>query len=98
MRTGGISNKNIINIIKANLECAKSWKDNNLSIFPIFICLKIINKIKDVVVAFINKWGGEEEHLALRKFSTSLNNKIFFIRPTYSPLSTKSYLYLKKII
>ncbi len=45
MRIGGKSNKNISNIIKANLECYKAWKVNGLQIHPFIIFLKPFSKI-----------------------------------------------------
>lgn len=39
MRLGGASNRNLINIIKANIECYKAWKVNNLSVNPISILI-----------------------------------------------------------
>ena len=45
MRIGGQSNKSIINIIKANIECYKAWKINSLKINPLIIFLKPLSKI-----------------------------------------------------
>jgi len=45
MRTGGQSNKNIKNIIKANIECYRAWGVNELKINPLIIFLKLILKI-----------------------------------------------------
>jgi len=45
MRVGGQSNKSIINIIKANIECYKAWKINGLEINPLIIFLKPFSKI-----------------------------------------------------
>ena len=45
MRIGGRSNKNIKNIIKANIECYKAWKINGLKINPLRIFLKPLSKI-----------------------------------------------------
>ena len=45
MRIGGQSNKNIINIIKGNIECYKSWKINGLKINPLIFFLKPLSKI-----------------------------------------------------
>lgn len=39
MRLGGASNKSVINIIKANIECYKAWKVNNLRVNPISILI-----------------------------------------------------------
>ncbi|ANV98033.1 hypothetical protein BBW65_04100 [Helicobacter enhydrae] len=51
MRIGGTSNKSFLNIIKANLECFQSWRNNKLSFFPIFIILKPIRKLISVFKA-----------------------------------------------
>jgi len=45
MRIGGQSNKSIINIIKANLECYRAWRLNGLKINPLRILLKPLFKI-----------------------------------------------------
>ena len=50
MRIGGVSNKNIKNIIYANKEVLKAWKKNGLKIpFSIFF-LKPIKKIKQFII------------------------------------------------
>ena len=41
----GASNQSIKNIIKANKECYKTWKDNRLSVFPIIFLMKPFFKI-----------------------------------------------------
>lgn len=45
MRIGGASNQNVRNIIKANTECYKAWKDNGLSISPFIFLMKPLSKI-----------------------------------------------------
>ena len=45
MRSGGQSNKNILKIIKANIESYKAWKTNFLYINPIIFLKKPISKI-----------------------------------------------------
>jgi len=45
MRTGGTSNKNLTNIIKANIECYKAWRKNKLKINPKTFLLKPLSKI-----------------------------------------------------
>lgn len=45
MRIGGESNKSIINIAKANIECYKAWGVNNLKINFLRIFLKPLSKI-----------------------------------------------------
>ena len=49
MRSGGISNKNLYQIIKANIECFRAWHDNGLKISPFIIfkkpALKLIQYI-----------------------------------------------------
>ncbi|MCD6193225.1 MAG: glycosyltransferase [Candidatus Aminicenantes bacterium] len=46
MRVGGQSNKSIINIIKANIECYKAWKINGLEVDFFRIFLKPLSKIR----------------------------------------------------
>jgi len=50
MRIGGISNKNIMRILQANMECYKAWKINNLKINPLKIFLKPLSKITQYFV------------------------------------------------
>lgn len=45
MRMGGESNQNIRNIIKANIECYKSWQENGLSVSIITIFRKLLSKV-----------------------------------------------------
>ncbi|CAC9483898.1 Glycosyl transferase, family 2 [uncultured Gammaproteobacteria bacterium] len=45
MRIGGVSNGNINNIIKANIESYKSWKVNGLKINPLSFIKKPLSKI-----------------------------------------------------
>ncbi|MFA5033573.1 MAG: glycosyltransferase family 2 protein [bacterium] len=45
MRIGGKSNKNIKNIIKANIECYNAWKINELQINPIVFFIKPLLKV-----------------------------------------------------
>ena len=45
MRAGGTSNKSISNIIKANLECYKAWKINNLKVSPFILVKKPLLKL-----------------------------------------------------
>jgi len=49
MRVGGKSNKNIKNIIKANIECYKAWKENGLKISPFFIIKKPLSKLSQLI-------------------------------------------------
>ena len=53
MRIGGKSTKSIKNIIKANIDCYKSWKINGLKINPIIIFIKPLSKISQ----FIKKYN-----------------------------------------
>lgn len=48
MRTGGESNRNIKNIIKANIESYKAWKVNGLYINPLTFILKPLSKILQI--------------------------------------------------
>ena len=45
MRVGGNSNKNLFNILRANLECYRAWKENDLDISPLFIFKKPFFKL-----------------------------------------------------
>lgn len=45
MRTGGESNRSIVNILKANMECYDAWKVNGLYINPVRFLLKPLSKI-----------------------------------------------------
>jgi glycosyltransferase len=45
MRLGGESNRNIKNIVKANMESIKAWKLNGLKVNPAFVFLKTFRKI-----------------------------------------------------
>ena len=45
MRVGGSSNENIFNILRANLECYRAWKENDLDISPLFIFKKPFSKL-----------------------------------------------------
>lgn len=46
MRLGGKSNSSVLNILKANLECYRSWGDNDLEISPLIFVRKPLSKIK----------------------------------------------------
>ncbi|MDY6934532.1 MAG: glycosyltransferase family 2 protein [Spirochaetota bacterium] len=46
MRIGGTSNRNIKNIIIANIECYKAWKVNNLQYNPLMFISKPLSKIQ----------------------------------------------------
>lgn len=45
MEYGGISNKSLKNILKANLECYRSWAENNLFQLPLIIITKPLFKL-----------------------------------------------------
>lgn len=45
MRNGGVSNKNLYHIIKANTECYRAWKKNNLKISPLIMLKKPLSKL-----------------------------------------------------
>ncbi len=45
MRMGGSSNKSLFNILKANIECYRAWKDYDLDISPFFILRKPLSKL-----------------------------------------------------
>ncbi len=46
MKIGGTSNRSVLNIIKANIECYDAWKVNGLKINPLKLLLKPLSKIK----------------------------------------------------
>lgn len=48
MRIGGVSNKNISNIINANLEVLRAWKKNNLKVSTFIFFMKPLKKIKQL--------------------------------------------------
>jgi len=45
MRVGGSSNKNLFNVLRANLECYRAWKEYDLDISPLFIFKKPFFKL-----------------------------------------------------
>ena len=45
MRNGGISNKNLYQIIKANIECYRAWKKNGLKVTPLIMLKKPASKL-----------------------------------------------------
>lgn len=45
MRVGGKSNKNVFNIIKANLQCLKAFRVNRLKVNPFLFFIKPMSKI-----------------------------------------------------
>ena len=63
MKIGGISNQNLKSIYKANLECFRAWKENDLHISPLFILAKPLKKVKEInfikyIRYIISKWSG----------------------------------------
>jgi glycosyltransferase involved in cell wall biosynthesis len=46
MRTGGKSNRSVLNRLKANTEDRKAWKLNNLNPYPFTLLLKPLRKIE----------------------------------------------------
>lgn len=49
MRSGGKSNKNLWQIIKANIECFRAWKKNGLNISPFIMLKKPASKLVQYV-------------------------------------------------
>ncbi|RZJ76991.1 MAG: glycosyltransferase [Flavobacterium sp.] len=45
MREGGLSNKGLKNILKANIECSRAWRDNGFFPSPFTIGFKLTRKI-----------------------------------------------------
>lgn len=54
MRTGGQSSKNLINILKGNIECYLALRKNNIKVSPFFIFFKPLLKIPQF---FSKKYG-----------------------------------------
>jgi glycosyltransferase len=51
MRIGGSTNRSLLNIVKANIECYRAWKANSLEINPLtFILMKPASKIRQYTV------------------------------------------------
>lgn len=48
MRTGGESNRSVGNIIKANIECYRSWKVNGLKVCPLIVARKPFSKLRQL--------------------------------------------------
>ncbi len=44
MRTGGNSNKSMVNLVKGNIECYKAWGNNGLNANPLILILKPLSK------------------------------------------------------
>jgi len=49
MRAGGKSNKNLSQIIKANIECYQAWRENGLKISPFIMLRKPASKLVQCV-------------------------------------------------
>lgn len=45
MQVGGTSNGSLWNILKANYECFQAWRENSLSVLPLFILFKPVKKV-----------------------------------------------------
>ena len=45
MRSGGVSNSSLFNIVKSNIEVFKSWRVNGLRVNPLIVFIKPIKKI-----------------------------------------------------
>jgi glycosyltransferase len=52
MRIGGKSNKNLWQIIKANMECYRAWKKNDLKINPFIMLKKPASKLIQYVKSY----------------------------------------------
>jgi glycosyltransferase len=50
MRTGGKSNRNLHQIIKANFECYQAWEKNGLTISPFIMLRKPLSKVTQYFV------------------------------------------------
>jgi len=49
MRNGGKSNRNLWQVIKANIECYRAWKKNDLKISPFIMLKKPVSKLVQYV-------------------------------------------------
>ena len=85
MRVGGTSNAKLSNIMRANLECARAWRDNGLSSFPIFVVLKPLRKILHRLVMLM---GAALESSTIIVFVSS--RLIDYARDVKQPKSTYS--------
>jgi glycosyltransferase len=45
IKVGGKSNKNVWNVLKANIECYKAWENNGLKVNPMIIIRKPFSKV-----------------------------------------------------
>jgi len=46
MRIGGKSNKSLRHIIKANIECYRAWRENDLTVSPFIMLRKPVSKLR----------------------------------------------------
>lgn len=51
MRIGGMSNKNLWHIAKANIQCFQDWQKNGLKVSPLTILRKPFSKISQFIYA-----------------------------------------------
>lgn len=49
MRIGGKSNKNLSQIIKANIECYQTWRENGLKVSPLIMLRKPLSKLTQCI-------------------------------------------------
>jgi len=49
MRPAGISNKSLLHILRANIECYRAWRRNNLEISPLVVLRKPLSKLAQVL-------------------------------------------------
>jgi len=52
MRDGGESNRSVMNIIKANIECYRSFAKNNLRVSPLVMIRKPLSKVGQLFAAY----------------------------------------------
>ena len=48
MRMGGASNASVGNVLKANLQCWKAWRQNGLGVSPLPVIAKPLSKLKQL--------------------------------------------------
>lgn len=62
MNLGGVSNRNIINILKANLQCLQSAKENGIRFGILAVAFKMLSKIKDINYKLLLKAPPQEQN------------------------------------
>lgn len=92
MRLGGASNASMASILRANIECFKSWQENGLSKFPLFVVLKPLHKCLDKLKnLIIPKEGGGQYEVILWIISPfRLSQKLWLFQIFLFPINHKT--------